>query len=48
MRSRASHPELVKEAVRVIKKLPKMIPGEQRGKKVAVPYSLPIIFQVQK
>ncbi|WNH13610.1 energy transducer TonB [Thalassobellus suaedae] len=46
VRSRAPHPSLEEEAIRVIKTLPKMIPGEQKGKKVNVPYSLPIIFQV--
>ena len=46
VRSRAPHPELEKEAIRVVNLLPKMIPGEQKGKKVNVPYSLPIIFQV--
>ncbi|MDO5979656.1 M56 family metallopeptidase [Flavivirga spongiicola] len=46
VRSRAPHPALEVEAIRVINTLPKMIPGEQRGKKVDVPYSLPIIFQV--
>ena len=38
---------LEKEAQRVINLLPKMKPGKQRGKAVIVPYSLPIIFQVQ-
>jgi len=47
IRSRAPHPALEKEAARVIKLLPKMKPGKQRGKSVTVPYSLPIIFQVQ-
>tara|TARA_R110002096_G_scaffold178009_1_gene354799 strand:+ start:22900 stop:24927 length:2028 start_codon:yes stop_codon:yes gene_type:complete len=46
VRSRAPHPGLEEEAIRVIKTLPKMIPGEHKGKKVNVPYSLPIIFQV--
>jgi len=46
IRSRASHPDLEAEAIRVIKTLPKMIPGKQKGKAVTVPYSLPIIFQV--
>ncbi|SFZ89428.1 TonB protein C-terminal [Flaviramulus basaltis] len=46
VRSRAAHPSLEEEAIRVIKSLPKMIPGEQRGEKVNVSYSLPIIFQV--
>jgi protein TonB len=47
VRSRAPHPRLEKEAARVINKLPKMKPGQQRGKPVTVAYSLPITFQVQ-
>lgn len=47
VRARAPHPGLEKEAKRVISLLPKMKPGKQRGKAVTVPYSLPIIFQVQ-
>jgi len=47
VRSRAPHPGLEKEAARVISLLPKMKPGRQRGKPVTVPYSLPIVFQVQ-
>ena len=47
IRARAPHPGLEKEATRVIGLLPKMQPGKQRGKAVTVPYSLPIIFQVQ-
>ncbi len=47
IRARAPHPGLEKEAKRVIGQLPKMKPGKQRGKAVTVPYSLPIIFQVQ-
>ena len=47
VRARAPHPDLEKEAIRVINLLPKMKPGMQFGKAVTVPYSLPIIFQVQ-
>ncbi|MFD0989308.1 energy transducer TonB [Mariniflexile jejuense] len=47
IRARAPHPGLEKEAARVIGMLPKMQPGKQRGKAVTVPYSLPIVFQVQ-
>jgi protein TonB len=47
VRSRAPHPRLEAEAARVINMLPKMKPGMQRGKAVIVPYSLPIVFQVQ-
>ena len=47
VRSRATHPRLEEEAKRVIGLLPKMSPGKHKGKNVIVPYSLPIIFQVQ-
>ena len=46
IRSKASHPGLEAEAVRVISTLPRMLPGRQKGKAVSVPYSLPIIFQI--
>ena len=47
IKARAKHPNLEKEAIRVISLLPKLIkPGYQRGKPVIVPYSLPIIFNV--
>ncbi len=45
--ARGTHPELEKEAQRVIDKIPEMIPGKQRDKNVGVIYSLPIVFQVQ-
>ncbi|MFN2261012.1 MAG: energy transducer TonB [Psychroflexus sp.] len=45
--ARAPHPRLQSEGERVIKKLPKMKPGKQRGQSVGVLYSLPITFQVQ-
>lgn len=38
---------LEKEALRIIEKLPRMIPGKQRGKAVRVPYSIPITFRLQ-
>ena len=47
IKARAPHPGLEKEAARVIGLLPQMKPGMQRGKPVNVPYSLPIVFQVQ-
>jgi len=40
--ARAPHKRLQEEAIRVVKLLPKMIPGKQRGK-----YSLPIAFKVE-
>ena len=39
--------EVDAEAVRVIKSLPKFIPGRQDGKAVAVWYTLPITFKLQ-
>ena len=45
-RARAPHFRLEKEAIRVVKMLPIMKPGTQDGKKVIVPYSLPIVFEV--
>lgn len=48
VRARAPHPRLKEEAIRVISLLPKMEPGLQKGKPVIVPYSLPIIFEVQE
>lgn len=47
IKARAKHPDLEKEIIRVIKTLPKMEPGKQKGQTVVVPYSLPIIFEVQ-
>lgn len=46
MGARNPNPELAKEAERVIKKLPKMIPGKQRDKPVDVLFGLPINFNV--
>ena len=48
IKSRAPHPALEEEAIRIIKELPKMIPGKQKGRAVTVPYSLPIVFVVDK
>ena len=47
IRTRAPHPGLEKEAERVIKSLPKMQPGKQRGKPVPVSFTIPIRFKVQ-
>lgn len=35
------------EAMRIIKKLPKMTPGKQRGRAVRVPFNIPIVFRLQ-
>jgi len=39
------HPALDKEALRVVKKMPKWIPGSIYGKLVAVKYNLVIAFK---
>ncbi len=45
--ARGRHPALDKEAVRVVKSLPKFIPGKMNGQSVSVWYTLPINFQLQ-
>lgn len=40
-------PSLDKEAMRVIKSMPKWIPGKQRGKPVRVQYHVPVNFRLQ-
>ncbi|GGZ44453.1 WG repeat-containing protein [Mesonia mobilis] len=47
IQARAPHPKLEEEALRVARELPTMIAGEEKGKKVGVLYSLPIIFDVE-
>jgi len=44
---RAPHIKLEREAVKVVNKIPRMIPGKQRDRNVAVLYNLPIVIQVQ-
>ena len=44
--AKASHPKLEKEAIRVVKSLPRMEPGMQKGKAVGVFYALPIKFKI--
>ena len=46
VKARAPHPVLEAEAIRVIKLLPQLKPGLQKGEPVTVPYSIPILFQV--
>ena len=47
IQSRAPHPRLQQEAERLVKSLPKITPGKQRGRPVRVKYSLPITFEVR-
>ena len=44
---RGVSPELDAEAVRVVSMMPKWIPAKQRGKAVAVKYTMPIMFRLQ-
>ena len=44
---RGPHPDLEAEVKRIIKLLPNFAPGEHKGKPVTVPYTLPIIFEIQ-
>lgn len=43
---RSVSPELDAEAIRVVNMMPKWIPGKQRGKAVAVKYTMPIMFRL--
>lgn len=45
---RSIDPSLDKEAIRVIKSMPTWIPGMQNGRNVAVYYTLPVLFKLQK
>ncbi len=47
IRMRGPDKNLEAEALRIIKKLPKMTPGKQRGRAVKVPFSIPITFKLQ-
>ncbi len=44
---RGKDPDLDKEAVRVVKSLPKFVPGKMNGHAVNVWYTLPIQFKLQ-
>ena len=45
--ARGVDPNLDKEAIRVVQAMPAWTPGEQRGKKVKVSYTVPINFVLQ-
>ena len=40
------HPLLDKEAVRVVKSMPKWSPGKQKGKPVRVQFNVPVMFKL--
>ena len=44
--ARSCHPELDKEALRVVKNLPKFIPGKHDGQDVRCMFALPINFKL--
>ncbi|CAI8350130.1 MAG: Uncharacterised protein [Bacteroidota bacterium] len=46
IKTRGSSPHLQAEAYRLAKLLPKMTPAKQNGKPVAVPFSIPIVFNL--
>lgn len=45
---RGLDPPCDKEAVRIVKKMPRWTPGHQNGRTVPVYYTIPIIFKLQK
>lgn len=47
VQAKAPHPKLQDEAIRIVKLLPKMTPGKQRGKPVGVKYTLPVRIDVE-
>ena len=47
IQARAPHVKLQQEAIRVVKMLPQMTPGKQRGMPVGVKYGLPITFKIE-
>ena len=45
---RSIHPSLDAEAIRIVKKMPKWIPGKNNGQTVRVEYIMPISFKLQQ
>ncbi|MDP4276740.1 MAG: TonB family protein [Bacteroidota bacterium] len=45
---RSLDPACDKEAIRVVKMMPKWIPGRQNGRNVPVYYTIPIVYRLQK
>lgn len=44
---RSVHPELDKEALRIVSLMPRWIPGKQLGKAVSIYYTIPVVFKVK-
>ncbi len=47
IKARAPHPKIKSEVIKVMKLLPRMKPGKQRGKPVGVKYSIPFTLIVE-
>jgi beta-lactamase regulating signal transducer with metallopeptidase domain len=47
LKVRAPHPEIKAEVIRVMKTLPKMLPGQQDGKNVAVRFTIPFTLLIE-
>ena len=47
IKTRGADKSLEKAALKIIKKLPKLIPGKANGKPVRVPYSIPITWKLR-
>ena len=47
IQAKAPHPKIKKEVIKVMKLLPKMKPGRQRGKPVGVKYNIPFTLLVE-
>ena len=45
--ARSVDPSLDREALRVVKSMPKWIPGKQNGECVRVRYSVPVVFRLE-
>jgi periplasmic protein TonB len=45
--ARGAHPILEEAALNMFKKMPKLIPGTQRGKAVRVLYTIPLTFKLE-
>lgn len=45
---RSLDPSCDKEAMRVVRSMPKWVPGKQNGRNVPVYYTLPVLFKLQK
>lgn len=47
VRIRTRHQSLENEALRLVNKIPQMIPANHNGKAVNIPYTIPIVFKIE-